>query len=318
MLLFYNKDLFDEAGLAHPTDDWTRETLLEAAKALTRRDKLGRITQVGILPYTPYSWVWSAGGRFSDDAMGATYFSDPKTIDALEFFEGLRNRWHVSTRNMSVSGGDPSAVDLFQKGNVAMAISGPWMLSTYMGIRDFEWDIALFPKGPAGRQTRYAGGGFVIASTCRHKKEAWELLKYLTGTEVGISLGEEFTDIPARRSVAYDVFANRKVPFDIGVMLKSMEPGHGRIRIFPRNERWPYVDRLFSEEFSGALVGDKTVREAMQATDRRAKRYLAEKRARDGEHAGIGDYIALAAILLAAGVAGRRYAGRHRHAESTP
>src|SRR3990167_6759349 len=51
--VFYNKDLFDQAGIPYPTDDWTWDDLLKTAQALTKRDTSGRITQYGF-----YGWAW--------------------------------------------------------------------------------------------------------------------------------------------------------------------------------------------------------------------------------------------------------------------
>jgi multiple sugar transport system substrate-binding protein len=304
LVVFYNKDIFDKAGMAYPTDDWTREDFLEVARKLTVVDERGRLLQVGCLPYSPYSWVWSNGGRFSSDDMSETFFTDPKTIEALQFYESLRNKWKVATRNMDVSGRDPAAIDAFEKGNVALDISGPWRLPEYIAADTFDWDVALYPKGPAGRQTRYAGMGLAIWSGSLNKDEAWELVKFLCGRDGGRVFAKGFLDIPSRRSLAVEVFAKQEAPFDMDVLLRSMdEPTHTRIRVFPRSEKWAHLDRLFKEQLEAALVQDKTVEEAMRVMQDRADRFLADEKLRArmaGYAVGPADYLGLAALLLGA------------------
>ena len=69
----------------------------------------------------------------------------------------------------------------FEAGRVAMAITGPWRIPDYQFLDRFRWNISLVPKGPAGRQTRYAGTGLSIWKDTPKPEAAWELVKYLVG-----------------------------------------------------------------------------------------------------------------------------------------
>jgi multiple sugar transport system substrate-binding protein len=315
MAMFYNKDLFDQAGLAYPNAEWTWEEFLAAAKRLTRIDASGRMTQVGCLPYDPSSWVWSAGGKFIDDACETMYFTDPATIAGLTFYANLRNRWQVTTRHMNLVGADPMAVDVFERGHVAMDISGPWNLPKYVRASEehgLDWDIALMPKGPAGRQTRYAGMGIGVWAQSPHRELAWEFAKFLADAETMRVFSRGWADIPARRSAAYDTFARQEAPFDMKVLLQSLEPEFARVRVYPKTEQWANIFQFFRQEYETTLLGKQTVAEAMALTEQKVARYLAEEAAM----AGPGDYVALAllGVLSAAGavVYGRRMRRRAR------
>ena len=307
MVLYYNRDLFDRYNrgvsdaekLPYPNDDWTWDDFLEAARKLTKTDEMGRTVQVGCLPYDWSSWVWSAGGKFTTDDMTQVFFTNAETRSGLRFYADLRNRWRVTTRNMNTGGHDPAAVDVFEKGNVAMAVSGPWMLPKYVPIDSFRWDIALFPKGPAGRQTRYAGMALAVWKGSRHQDLAWELTKFLCGRQAGGIFAKGFLDLPARRSVARGAFARQPAAFDMDVLLRSMEPAHARIRVFPKSEKWPVVNRIFEEHFEAALIENVGLDRAMDDAQRDAERFLASTRAEPGP----ADYVGLAVLGLAVGAA---------------
>ena len=294
MILCYNKDIFDKAGLPYPTDEWTWDDFLDAAKKLTVVDKRGRMTQVGCLPYDPSSWVWSAGGDFANDDLSEIYLTSPRTLEGLSFYEGLRNRWKVTVPSVGVTGGGPADMDVFEKGGVAMAVTGPWMLTRYIPIKSFRWDIALFPKGAAGRQTRYAGVGFAVWSGTNKRELAWKLTKFMCGKEAGKIFGQGFFDIPTRRSIAYEVFAKQEAPFDIDVLLKSLEPAYARVRVYPKDAKWDYMQEyFFQKEFEAVMVGEKTLEEGMQAAETQIREYLAilEAHVTWGHYVGMGGLV---------------------------
>jgi len=64
--VFYNKELFDKAGVAYPADDWTWDDLLEKAKALTKSNEDGRITQYGFYGWAWQNFVYGNGGALVD------------------------------------------------------------------------------------------------------------------------------------------------------------------------------------------------------------------------------------------------------------
>ena len=305
ILTFYNKKLFDAAGVAYPSDDWTWEDFLEAAKKLTIRDKLGRLTQIGCQPYQRFTWIWSGGGEVANDDFSEFYFTSPESLNALQFYTDLRNRWRVASQGTGLSDGTPSAVDYFENGHMAMSISGPWSLGPYLPIKDFEWDIALVPKGPGGRQTAYAGVGFSIWSGTKKKELAWRLIKFLCSKDGMNIFCEGFSDMPARRSVTRDVFAKQETHFDMDTMLKSMDPEFATLRVYPRTELWQYFTEFyFSQEHEKAILGKKTLEEGMRAAETRMQQYMSR---RDGTVTW-GHYLGLAGLLaLAVGMVVKQF-----------
>lgn len=274
MVLFYNKDLFDVAGVDYPHDDWTREDFLSAAQRLTIREN-GRVVQIGCVPEEPTSWIHSAGGLYASDDLSSLRFTDPKTLDALQFYVDLRNRHRVTPANMGAGGQDPTGVNVFDTGRVAMLISGPWEVGTFSQIRDLRWDVALFPKGPGGRQTRYAGIGFGIWSGTSHPEASWDLVKYLCSAESSRLTSQLPTDIPARRSVAYSRdFLKPQYAWDMQVFLRAMEPEHTTLHVFPRSSLWSEVRRRFTRTLDEVLIEGKDLPAAMADLEEEVASYV--------------------------------------------
>ncbi len=295
-ILYYNKDLFDEAGIGYPDDGWTADDMVEAAKVLTKRDDAGRVTQIGVIPLDAPSWVWTMGGRFADDGLDTLYFTEPGTVAAVEFLWKLRNEWQITSRNLNARGQDATQVDVFEKGGVAMAVGGPWHFAKYEGITDFDWDIALFPQGPGGRRTRYAAMGYGIWSGCEHPDAAWEVLSFLLSKEAMTQRrAESYRDLPARRSVAQGAFAQQETPFDLSVMLRSLDPEVADVMVLPKHEQWPLLERMFYEELDRAMLGQVSPEEAMQRVQARAERLLGATR----YEPGAADYAGMALLPLA-------------------
>lgn len=281
MVLFYNKDLFDRAQLSYPDRSWTFDDFLESAKQLSRLKDVDGKNVIGCLPYDISSWFWSMGGEFSSDDMSKVYFNTPKSIEAIRYFWNFRHKWNVSTKNLNAWGSDPTALDIFESGNVGMSIGGPWNLSRYESVKDFQWDIAPFPQGSAGRQTRYAGMGYGIWSQTQHPEESWQLLKFLLSEEQLTVRSLGFTDIPARKSVAYDYWAKQEADFNVDVLLQSVSAANDkrdRVRVFPQHELWPAIYGNFIEYVDLALLNEMSIEEAMAGAQEKSERYIAKSR----------------------------------------
>jgi multiple sugar transport system substrate-binding protein len=276
MALFYKKDSFDAAGLDYPNEEWTWDDVLEAAKKLTIVED-GRMVQVGLNPYDCASWVWSGGGGFSDEDVSELYFTKPETISALQFYLDLRNKHCVAPKNMDKMGQDPLGLNVFENGRVAMNIAGPFSFSRYKEITSFEWGVTLFPKGPGGRQTRYAGTCFAIWEGCENKELAWEFVKFICGKKQLAMFAETGLDVPARRSVAYSEAYLRPEyteRWDMEIFLRSQEPEYATVRTFSRSPLWPKVEVYFDENLDRALIEETTIEEAMADTERKAREYI--------------------------------------------
>lgn len=203
LALYYNKDLFDAAGLDYPTDQWTYDDYLEAMKKLTVQ-KGGQIVQWGSM----FDIAWDRiqihvngfGGHFvnPDDATRCEMASPP----ALEAMEWLRQRmWddRVMATFLDVQNAETRQAFIQQK--VAMVEDGSWALRDILENAAFRIGVAPFPTGPKRHATLATTDGFGIYAGTKHPEAAWELLKFLVSKEYGRAMARTHFLQPARASL---------------------------------------------------------------------------------------------------------------------
>lgn len=182
--LWYNKAMFDEAGIAYPTADWTWDDMFEAAKKLTNEEHFGLAIRNDNNQAGYYNMVFDNGGYIISDDKKKSGYDDPKTIEAMQDLEAyIQAGVMPSLETMSENGEDV----LFQSGKVAMVLQGSWMVAAY---RDNEYtaancDVVELPKSArTGRRVSlYNGLGWAAAANGAHTEEAWKLMEYLGSKE---------------------------------------------------------------------------------------------------------------------------------------
>jgi multiple sugar transport system substrate-binding protein len=266
-LVYYNKKAFDEAKLPYPTDDWTWSDLVADAKALTKRDESGKTERWG---YTedwpmPEPWIYSAGGRWVDNPQNPNQytFNTPTFINALQFRTDLMLKKKVmpGPANMTAMGG-LGASGLFVNGTAAMFLSGMWKVPQLREIKDFDWDVVMFPKGPTGlRGFQNGGSGYGILRSSKNKKEAWMLVKYLAGAEGEKKMATTGLAQPAMRSVAESsAFLDGQKPLNKKMLLKAED-----YAVFePRATNWAEIrGTVIGPVFDKLWTGDLTAAQAV-------------------------------------------------------
>lgn len=188
-VLFYNKDMFDVAGLSYPTDEWTWDDFLNAAQKLTiQRDPRRAPEQYGFWWYGRYthveSWVYANGGNVLNDSKTRVAFDD-NAREAIQFLADLTNKYKVSPAHRDVVG--IRQQDLFTLQQTAMWVDGSFMVANAQDeIGDsFRWGIAKVPLGPSvvpGEERAYYWPDSVaISANTKHKEAAWKWVKFLIG-----------------------------------------------------------------------------------------------------------------------------------------
>jgi multiple sugar transport system substrate-binding protein len=176
--LFYNKALFDAAGMAYPDDTWDLDRLRDAAIRLTKpggpygfvldQDKTSR--------YLPIANGFGAELFGSD---GRCTLASSEGIRALDFYTGLKLKDRAAIYPGEV--GATYAEDAFGRQLVAMAYDGSWMIG-YLAESNPEvrYGVAELPRGPKGRSNFVFTVSYSIAKSSRHPDEAWKLIEFLT------------------------------------------------------------------------------------------------------------------------------------------
>jgi multiple sugar transport system substrate-binding protein len=185
--MYFNKDLFDEAGIAYPDSEWTWADFRDAAIKLTKDlNNDGSIDQWGYWFYGRYahieSWVYANDGYLINrDTM--TYAPDKNALEAIAFLTDL-----VLKDNAAPSKKEMSAFrqqDVFPQGAAAMFVDGSWNIDNNRNVAgdSINWGIAELPKGPNGDGSLTYGwpDSLAIAPTTKHAEAAWEFTKFAAG-----------------------------------------------------------------------------------------------------------------------------------------
>ena len=239
--LFYNKDMFDAAGVEYPTADWTYDDMREAAKKLTKdTDGDGKINQFGFysdLWDMELIWseaIWAYGGDVINADHTKTLIAEPKAKEAWQLFHDMmfEDKSWPDTNTAGEYGGDP-----FLAGVAAMTTIGHWVVPGYSEV-NFKWDVAPMPKGPAGQATSVNSAGFVIAKDSKSPDAAFEFLKYVLSEPAQKRLAELGFACPVLKSVAEsDAFLKQSTPINHKVFLDSLAFAHMK-PVFKGYDEW--------------------------------------------------------------------------------
>lgn len=237
IVLYYNKDLFQKAGITeYPTADMTWDEAVKLGQQLTL-DKNGKkpedpgfdmdnIVQYGLyLPTnnvdsTIETLIWQKGGRLMSEDGTQCLIDSQESRSVFQFLNDLTYKYKVAP---SASAALKYGEEAFPAGNFAMVYQGSWLQSSLVDAT-FDWDIAVAPT--FGEKKVYCAqsvGNSILASS-KNQDAAWELLKYMSGTEGQTIMAQSNDSIPVLKSVAEDVYlketgkpANRKAIFDEAV-----------------------------------------------------------------------------------------------------
>lgn len=274
--VYYNKHLFDKAGLEYPTNDWNWNDLLRKAKKLTVKDKNGEIKQYGFYTWAWQNFVYSNGGSIVNDVENPTEFTldNPKAIEGLEFYVDLIKKYEVSPSPMNLVNMGMGVEMMFKTERLAMLGSGIWESPALRDIKDFKWDVVMFPKGPSGIRAFGTGGtGYCILKDTEYPDLAWEIVKTLTSKETQRRLSEVGLIQPSRIKVAKGpAFAKSpKPPKNKGMLNEAVK----HVVYQPFHYRWREIKSLhITQKLDLVYMGKLSVAEAMKQLDPKVNKIL--------------------------------------------
>ncbi|MCB0061348.1 MAG: extracellular solute-binding protein [Caldilineaceae bacterium] len=229
--IYFNKQMFDDAGIAYPTDDWQWSDLRDLALNFVEQDG-GTFTKWGLQLFS-WNWVWHGmilgwGGEIFGEGFKEILINSPESVDLFAWFAAAREEGMYPE-----AGAAPAGVDPFAAGVVAMAFQGSWATNQMRAnIGDkFDFDCVALPKSPDGASCiNGAGGAWGIASNTENVEAAWTFNKFLTSTEsTNILISEPLRSIPGRQSSVAkwnEVASEGNLPpANVGIFPQQMETG---------------------------------------------------------------------------------------------
>lgn len=177
--LYYNKDMFEAAGLdpEKPPADWD-EFLAYAEKLNNPPDQYG-IAIMGMgewITCIMNSYIHSNGGGIINPEGTEAIINQPESVAALEYLAKLNAFAPPGTGSRN----EADAIPLFTSGKVAMIMAGSWQQDTFKGFPELNWGVAMNPA-PAGKVFHGTLGGWNLSiyKAAKHPDEAWKYVEFL-------------------------------------------------------------------------------------------------------------------------------------------
>lgn len=199
LVMYYNKDLFDQYGVAYPQNGWTWQDFLQTGLAL--RDPEANAFGYAARELDPLWFVYQHGGQILDDWQRPTRttFDDPLTVEALEWYASLVHEYGIAPSRQgayAAFAGNGSAEIGFLQGRVGMLTGHLYEQGGTLWGREWpmRWGMVTLPRDERAA-TLAVGFAYAISAQAPYPKACWEWIAFLSGQMP--SWG-----IPARRSLA--------------------------------------------------------------------------------------------------------------------
>jgi multiple sugar transport system substrate-binding protein len=257
--IYYNADLFDEAGLPYPGgEDWNWDRFTEAANA---------INELGDEIYGFGMNAWWANWGYFVNAAGSSFFNEDFTGCGLNnqgTVVGLEAAKALFDSGAAIPWGTDSEPP-FLAGNVGMFMNGRWATPGTLANATFNWNVAPLPIGPSGKATNWLfWGAYVVNAKTAHPAEAWDLVTRLTSAEIQGQISSLGANIPSRATQeAIDLFLGTLPGTGINnqafVDGTTAEDVRTEAPLF--NGDWPAVDQAYGTGVTAVFNGEKTAQQ---------------------------------------------------------
>lgn len=274
IMVNYNRDLFDKAGIAYPKRDWTWDEFREAAKKLTVKDSAGNTTQFGYeVPnqnFSAQSWFFSNGTSILNKDWTASNMLDPKVAETLQFLHDL-----IHVDGVSPIPGAETMDNQFVAGQVAMISRGQWIVQNAKANK-VNMDIAIPPK-KTEEGTIIGFGAYAIAAKTEQPDLAKALVLELTSEETQREQGERGGGVPGRKSAA-STEAFLSFPPSAFLYYETLPFAHA----VPSPANFQEIEKIFIRHYTAMMSGQETIAAGCQAADAEMNESFARLKAQMG------------------------------------
>ncbi|OTP12203.1 sugar ABC transporter sugar-binding protein [Enterococcus sp. 10A9_DIV0425] len=268
-VLYYNKKMFDAAGLAYPSN-LTWNEYEELAKKLAKPEE-----QV----YGAYQHTWRSTIQASSAAQNRKNLIDPDYSYLEEDYERVLR---MQEEKAQLDFGTAKSTNVtyqsqFENSKAAMMYMGSWYMGTLLtnidaGNTDVEWGIAELPQKEKGKEIQTFGSptAFAINKNSKNQELAQKFLDFCSGEKGAKVLAEIGVVSSYRTETINDLYFNRQGMPNDAVSQKAFKPEQIAIE-FPVDKDGPAIDQILQEEHELILVGDETIKEAIANMGKRVK-----------------------------------------------
>lgn len=276
--LIYNKTVFDNAGLAYPTDQWTWDDFRAAAKQLTDPDKQIYGYEYSVSGSEETTWqfwphLWQNGGKILTDDQKKSAFASPEGDAALEFLRAMA----VDDKSVYIDQTDTKFAQLFAADRIGMMTSGPWQL-TDLKTAGTKYGVTILPGTNGDHQTVSGPDIWALPDSGDANQNYWsvEFLKWLTAPEQDLRWNVAYGNLPLRTTEldSAEFKAQVKALPGLDVMAANSE---NAVQARPTVQGYNGLSEAIGSAISQVLQGKGTPTEALQQAAAKADQALADQ-----------------------------------------
>ena len=275
--LMFNQTIFDQAGVAYPTMDWTWDDLIAACRKVTKdKNGDGKVDQwslsLTLWPESLESVLRSFGGHIIAPDGKTCTLDKPEVVAALTMYQDLIHKHKVSPTQADIQ---EDEYKMFVAGAVAMLETDAWSLSDIVNITQgkFYPGAVLKPKGPSGKHGTNTGGDFAtLTAQSKYPDETFQVAKFLCNKESGVRKVLEGAWAPGARP---DVWTDKRL-LDrhpaYKLWAEALATSEGQIH--PWNFRGAEVFDTVQNELRSILLGKVTPEDGAKGAQRAVQKVL--------------------------------------------
>jgi multiple sugar transport system substrate-binding protein len=272
LVVYYNKNLFDAAGVPYPAADWTWADFLSAAQALTNVDKeqYGVGVEPSLIRVAPF--IWQNGGELVTSPSALRLLVDsPEAREAIQWFADLQVKHHVAPDATSEKAEDSES--RFANGRLGMYLDSRKVVPSFRTITGFDWDVAPLPTGKFPATILHSDAYCMTAAT-KDKDSTWKFIEFANSTEGQQIIAGTGRTVPSLKSVAAsDAFLDPNAkPKNSRVWLDVIPS----IRAVPTLKNWPDIEETANSELERAFYGTASVDDVIKAMVDRSAPFFTE------------------------------------------
>lgn len=276
LVVYYNKQLFDQAGLAYPQAGWSWDDFVKTAAALTKDtsgdgqpDQYGLGSELEGIRLAPF--VWQNGGDLVDNPAAPTKLTldSPAATEAFQWFADLQLKHHVIPDAAAEKA--ESSESRFLNGRLGMLLNSRRVVPTLRAITAFDWDVAPLPQGKQTVTVLHADG-YCMPAASKNKPAAWALIEYANSAEGQRIIVKTGRTVPSIKAIAESP----------AFLDPSAKPQNSKVfldvipytRPLPIVAAWADIEEAISTQLQRATYGDASVAEAIGTAQADTAKYF--------------------------------------------
>ncbi|MBP5738886.1 MAG: sugar ABC transporter substrate-binding protein [Abditibacteriota bacterium] len=259
--MYYNKKMFDEAGVPYPDETWDFDKYVEMCKKFTvDTDGDGRADRWGTDVHTDaITYLYGFGGRYLSEDNTKCVLNSPEAVHTFEFLTDFVHKYKISPGNADTANVNNSK--LFTQGKIATVVSGSWAADAVFSKEGkaigLDFDVAPVPKGPKGRYTKIIINSYGVMRRSEHKKEAWLLVQWITNGDWQKTAIESSQVIPSRKSVTKEFLTVDRPPRNKQAFIDAIDYGVGSLKV----PCGPEIESVMNSAIDKMFLGREPVKQ---------------------------------------------------------